>query len=107
MAMNADGSDIRWLAFGELPSWSPDGKNITFFRREVFWDNSAWIYVMDADGSEEPTRLTDSPWYSVSPSWQPLPTRGNPTSKAECKNGGYKEFGFENQGQCIKAVKAP
>jgi uncharacterized membrane protein len=28
-----------------------------------------------------------------------------PTSKADCKNGGYKDFGFKNQGQCIKAVK--
>ena len=29
-----------------------------------------------------------------------------PQTEAECKNGGYKEFGFKNQGQCIKAVKA-
>jgi hypothetical protein len=28
-----------------------------------------------------------------------------PTSKADCKKGGYKDFGFKNQGQCIKAVK--
>jgi hypothetical protein len=28
-----------------------------------------------------------------------------PQTKAECKNGGYKELGFKNQGQCIKAVK--
>jgi len=28
-----------------------------------------------------------------------------PTSKADCKNGGYKDFGFKNKGQCIKAVK--
>ena len=28
-----------------------------------------------------------------------------PASKDECKNGGYKDFGFKNQGQCIKAVK--
>ena len=28
-----------------------------------------------------------------------------PTSKADGKNGGYKDFGFKNQGQCIKAVK--
>ena len=27
-----------------------------------------------------------------------------PTSKADCKNGGYKDFGFKDQGQCIKAV---
>jgi hypothetical protein len=28
-----------------------------------------------------------------------------PTSEEQCKNGGYEQFGFENQGRCIKAVK--
>jgi hypothetical protein len=28
-----------------------------------------------------------------------------PTSKAECKNGGYKGFGFKNQGQCVAFVQ--
>jgi uncharacterized repeat protein (TIGR01451 family) len=27
-----------------------------------------------------------------------------PSDKEDCKNGGYKQFGFKNQGQCIKAV---
>ncbi len=27
-----------------------------------------------------------------------------PTTKEDCKKGGYAEFGFKNQGQCIKAV---
>lgn len=27
-----------------------------------------------------------------------------PTSKNDCKNGGYARFGFENQGQCIAFV---
>jgi len=27
-----------------------------------------------------------------------------PTSKDQCKNGGWKAFGFKNQGQCIKFV---
>jgi uncharacterized membrane protein len=27
-----------------------------------------------------------------------------PTSTDDCENGGYKDFGFKNQGQCIKAV---
>jgi hypothetical protein len=37
-------------------------------------------------------------------------TRGGPpiTTKQQghalCQNGGYKKLGFENQGQCIKAV---
>jgi hypothetical protein len=28
-----------------------------------------------------------------------------PPSKEQCKEGGYEQFGFENQGRCIKAVK--
>ncbi len=28
-----------------------------------------------------------------------------PQTRAECKNGGHEEFGFKNQGQCIKAVR--
>jgi hypothetical protein len=27
-----------------------------------------------------------------------------PTTKEDCKNGGYANYGFKNQGQCIKAV---
>jgi hypothetical protein len=28
-----------------------------------------------------------------------------PSDKEDCKDGGYKQFGFKNQGQCIKAVE--
>jgi len=34
---------------------------------------------------------------------EPPPT-GTPANKQACKNGGYKDFGFKNQGQRIKAV---
>jgi hypothetical protein len=34
---------------------------------------------------------------------EPPPTE-QPQSKEECKKGGYEEFGFKNQGRCIKAV---
>jgi hypothetical protein len=34
---------------------------------------------------------------------EPPPT-GTPEDKQACKKGGYEEFGFRNQGQCIKAV---
>jgi hypothetical protein len=27
-----------------------------------------------------------------------------PEDKQACKKGGFREFGFKNQGQCIKAV---
>jgi 6-phosphogluconolactonase len=33
----------------------------------------------------------------------PLP-RG-PTNKAQCRHGGWRKFGFKNQGQCIRFVK--
>ena len=28
-----------------------------------------------------------------------------PSDKEDCKDGGYKQFGFKNQGQCLKAVR--
>ena len=28
-----------------------------------------------------------------------------PTSKKQCKRGGYKRFGFKNQGRCIRYAK--
>ena len=28
----------------------------------------------------------------------------DPTSKNDCKKGGWETFGFRNQGQCIKFV---
>jgi hypothetical protein len=28
-----------------------------------------------------------------------------PTTKQQCKHGGWKRFGFKNQGQCIRFVK--
>jgi hypothetical protein len=35
------------------------------------------------------------------------PPTEQPQTKAECKKGGWKEFGYKNQGQCIKAVNHP
>ncbi len=31
----------------------------------------------------------------------------SPTSKDQCKKGGWRDFGFRNQGQCIRSVNAP
>ena len=37
---------------------------------------------------------------------EPPPTE-QPQTKEDCKKGGYKEYGFKNQGACIKAVNHP
>ena len=29
----------------------------------------------------------------------------DPTTKDDCKNGGWEQFGFRNQGQCVRFVE--
>ena len=49
------------------PSWSPDGKQITFVSER---DGNREIYVIDADG-RNPQRLTENPNEDDFPSWSP------------------------------------
>ncbi len=62
------------LTFGmssdRFPIWTPDGKRIAFAsdRAKVDVPN---LYWMNADGSGEPTRLTDSPNAQTPSSWHP------------------------------------
>jgi hypothetical protein len=35
---------------------------------------------------------------------QEKPTNGTPTSKQDCRNGGWEAFGFSNQGRCTSFV---
>ena len=69
--INADGSEETRLtdnpAYDAFPSWSPDGKKITFASSR---DGNMNIYVMNADGSEQ-TRLTNNSAPDVMPSWSP------------------------------------
>jgi len=32
-------------------------------------------------------------------------TLANPTTKEECKKGGWEQFGFKNQGQCVRFIE--
>jgi hypothetical protein len=47
---------------------------------------------------------TVAPTTTISGSTTTTTPAGFPTTKAECKKGGWKQFGFKNQGQCIKFV---
>jgi fibronectin-binding autotransporter adhesin len=55
----------------------------------------------DQQGVERPQGAAcDSGAFEVEAEESPLPT-----TKKQCKHSGYEKFGFQNQGQCIRAVK--
>jgi dipeptidyl aminopeptidase/acylaminoacyl peptidase len=55
-------------AADEYPAWSPDGLKIAF---RSYRDGNYEIYVMNADGTGQPTRLTFGTAYDEFPSWSP------------------------------------
>ena len=69
--MDDDGSNPRRLTNSPEeewnPSWSPDGKHITFSSEK---DGNSDIYVMDADGGNL-QNLTNNPYNDWFPSWSP------------------------------------
>ena len=77
--MDADGGNPRRLTSNAgadyQPSWSPDGKRITFVsERDGHVAPQGWptseIYVMNADGGN-PQNLTNNPSDDRNPSWSP------------------------------------
>ena len=112
-AVDADGSSGERAIYAPTqnneieavdPVWSPDGKKIAFGRTlcVTFFDCTDGVYTVTPDGSGL-TKIIDTLERPTGLDWQALPA-SEPQSKAECKNGGYKEFGFKNQGRCIAFV---
>lgn len=99
--MEPDGSGLRRISNGGTVSWSPDGTQIAVLYGAPF---ETRILVMNPDGSNARSVTDNLPGPVSGPSWQPLPADPLPTTKSDCKKGGYKDFGFKNQGRCIKAV---
>lgn len=69
--MRPDGSRERLIAQGFLvegPSWSPNGRFITFGRQEQ--GKKAYIYTIDVTGYNE--RRLETPKEATDPTWSPL-----------------------------------
>ena len=72
--MDADGGNLQRLTENRKndwgPSWSPDGKRITFASDRKGDLVNIEVYVMDADGSNQ-QKLTENRVYDWQPSWSP------------------------------------
>ena len=69
--MDLDGSNVRFLAEGRNPCWSPDSRRIAF----VEVDEAEWgraLRVVDVDGSNPRVLLEHSGGIVGSPAWSPL-----------------------------------
>src|SRR6266705_3581500 len=82
--MNADGSDQRPLIPNHRctppppqPASSPDGTMIAFVGFAQEDPGFSDIFVVRADGTDE-RRLTHTPDFEWSPSWQPIPAGETP-----------------------------
>jgi DNA-binding beta-propeller fold protein YncE len=96
--------DPRKVAAGERPAAlavSADGRSVYVANR---LSDDVSQYDVGPGGTLSPkspvtVAAGDGPsGVAVSPS-------PNPTGKAECKHGGWRRFGFGNQGRCIRSVK--
>jgi TolB protein len=70
----ADGSEEVPLpteegAYDSEPAFSPGGGKVVFASDR---DGDYDLYITNADGSDEPQRLTNNPGDERSPDWQPV-----------------------------------
>ena len=75
--ISPDGSGLRNLTrtpeIEGFPAWSPDGRQIAFWKFGDEWPNNE-IWVMNADGSGQRRLWRDSStfvWFRPSPAWSP------------------------------------
>jgi TolB protein len=87
--------------------WSPDGKHIVYTAHDVgddppappFTSNTAEIYIINADGSGTPRRLTENTYEERAPAWSPDSSR----IVFSCRtDGGATVFHI-----CVKDADAP
>ncbi len=75
----------------------------------VFWDTSHGPFYSDGGAGGVDTFRRDTGWAPYTPTIQFTATNQPPTTKDQCKNGGWATFNnpvFRNQGECVAYVNA-
>jgi dipeptidyl aminopeptidase/acylaminoacyl peptidase len=74
--INADGSGLVRLTDDELPesqpAWSPDGTKIAFLHFPDIYSSGGYLYVMNADGSQQADLMGTARRFSYQVDWQPI-----------------------------------
>jgi dipeptidyl aminopeptidase/acylaminoacyl peptidase len=74
-SINADGSGLVRLTDNDHPesepAWSPDGSKIAFLRNPGL-ENGGYLYVMNADGSQQMDLMGPAHRFSYQVDWQPI-----------------------------------
>jgi hypothetical protein len=108
----AEDTTILWRVFGggerdyDSPLWNGYGEpgfadEINAYADSLTEEEGDLDFSWVLSGPDDPNPFT---------TWHALPVEGcppppeDPVTKDECKNGGWMEFGFRNQGQCIRYV---
>ena len=66
--VDIDGSNERTLAAGSNPSWSPDGRQLTFNAPGLGGVGDIWVINADGTGL---TNITQTPWADLRPDFSP------------------------------------
>jgi Tol biopolymer transport system component len=104
-AINADGSNLRYLTTGLDPAISPDGQWVAFAR----WDSPGFgglgsVWVIGVDGTGERPLLGGIEAHPKSPTWSPDGQRiafsmqlagGHPTDVRECSEHSVPPIAFD------------
>lgn len=96
--MNGDGTGLAQVTYGLDPSWSPDGKRITFSR----WDAPAGLYIANANGSN--VQQLYGAAQLLSPQWSP---DGSRIAFTRPVGGSTNEASFCFRGMCFTSPADP
>jgi Tol biopolymer transport system component len=103
-AMNADGSGQTQLTHNDSqefdPTWSPDGKRITFTSFPSDFSSDGEIFIMNADGSGL-TQLTDNDAQDFGPVWSP---DGKSIAFVSTRAGGSDAFVMNPDGSGVRQL---